>query len=40
MYNEFVKKVNAIQTTDISNLVKKADYNTKNAWNWKENASS
>ena len=23
-----------------SNLVKKADYNTKNAWNWKENASS
>ena len=28
-YNELVKKVNGIQTTDTGNLVKKADYNTK-----------
>ena len=28
-YNELVKKVNAIQTTDTGNLVKKSDYNTK-----------
>ena len=28
-YNELVKKVNAIQTTDTSNLVNKADQNTK-----------
>ena len=28
-YNELVIKVNAIQTTDTSNLVKKPDYNTK-----------
>ena len=28
-YNELVTKPNAIQTTDTSNLVKKADYNTK-----------
>ena len=28
-YDELVKKVNAIQTTDTSNLVKKTDYNTK-----------
>ena len=29
VYNELVKKVNAIQTTDTSNLVKKAGYETK-----------
>ena len=29
LYNELVKKVNAIQTTDTSNLVKKTEYNTK-----------
>ena len=28
-YDEYVKKVCAIQTTDISNLVKKADYDKK-----------
>ena len=28
-YNEFVKKVNNISTTDTSNLIKKTDYNTK-----------
>ena len=28
-YNELVKKVNAIQTTDASYLVRKTDYNTK-----------
>ena len=28
-YNELVKKVNAIQTTDASYLVRKIDYNTK-----------
>ena len=28
-YNELVKKGNSINTTDSSNLVKKADYNTK-----------
>ena len=28
-YNELVKNVNAIQTTDTSDLVKKIDYNTK-----------
>ena len=27
----WLKKVNSIKTTDTSNLVKKADYNTKNA---------
>ena len=29
-YGELVKKVNAIQTTATSNIVKKTDYNTKN----------
>ena len=29
VYNELVKKVNAIQTTDTSNLVKRIEYNTK-----------
>ena len=29
VYNQLVKKVNAIQTTDTSNLGKKADYDTK-----------
>ena len=29
MYDELVKKVNAIQAIDTSDLVKKADYNTK-----------
>ena len=28
-YDELVKKVNAIQTSDTSNLVKSTDYNTK-----------
>ena len=28
-YNKLVKKVNTIRITDTSNLVKKADYNTK-----------
>ena len=28
-YDELVKKVKAIQTTDTSSLVKKTDYNTK-----------
>ena len=28
-WNEFVKNVNNIQTTDTSDLVKKTDYNTK-----------
>ena len=28
-YNELVKKVRAIQTTDTSNLVKNTDYNAK-----------
>ena len=28
-FDELVKKVNNIQTTDISNLVKKTYYNTK-----------
>ena len=28
-YNELVRKVNAIYTIDTSDLVKKADYNTK-----------
>ena len=30
MYDDLVKKVNAIQTNNTSNLDKKADYNTKN----------
>ena len=29
IYNELVKKVNALQTIDTSELVKKANYNTK-----------
>ena len=29
VYNQLVKKVNAIQTTDTSNLGKQADYDTK-----------
>ena len=29
MYNELVKKVNATQTNDTSNLIKNIDYNTK-----------
>ena len=29
VYDELVEKVNAIQATDPSNLVKKADYDTK-----------
>ena len=29
VYDELVKKVNAIQTNDASNLVRKADYDTK-----------
>lgn len=29
VYDELVKKVNTIQTTDSSDLVKQADYNTK-----------
>ena len=29
VYDELVKKVNAVQTTDNSNLVKKSDYNKK-----------
>ena len=29
VYDKLVKNVNAIQTTDTSNLVKKACYNTK-----------
>ena len=29
VYNQLVKKANAIQTTDTSNLGKKADYDTK-----------
>ena len=29
VYNKLVKNVNAIKTLDISNLVKKADYDTK-----------
>ena len=28
LYNELVRQVNVIQTTDISNLVKTANYNT------------
>ena len=28
-YDEFVKQINAIETTDTSNLVKKTDYDTK-----------
>ena len=28
-YDELIKKINAIQTTDTSNLVKKTGYNTK-----------
>ena len=28
-YDELVQKVNAIQTTDTSNLVQKTDYDTK-----------
>ena len=28
-YDELVKKYNAVQTTDTTDLVKKADYNTK-----------
>ena len=28
-YDELVKKVNAIQTTDTSNLVRNTDHNTK-----------
>ena len=35
-YNELVKKINAIQTTDTSNLVKKTDYDTKSLGNWKK----
>ena len=30
VYNELVKLVNAVQTTDTSDLVKKADYKHKN----------
>ena len=42
-YNELVKKVNAIQTTNTSNFVKKTDYNTKiseieNKTNYYDNA--
>ena len=29
VYNELVKNINAIKTVDISDLVKKADYDTK-----------
>ena len=29
VYNELLKNVNAIQTTNTSNLVKKSDYNKK-----------
>ena len=29
VYDELVTKFNVIQTTDTSNLVQKADYNTK-----------
>ena len=29
VYEELIKKVNSIQTTDTNSLVKKADYNTK-----------
>ena len=29
LYEELIKKVNNINTTDSSNLVKKTDYNTK-----------
>ena len=29
MYDDLVKKFNAIQTTDISSLVKKTDHNLK-----------
>ena len=29
VYNELLKKVNAIQATNTSNLVKKSDYNKK-----------
>ena len=29
VYNELVKKINAIQTTNIRNLAKSSDYNTK-----------
>ena len=29
MYDKFVKKVDAIKTNDASDLVKKADYDTK-----------
>ena len=32
-YDKLVKKVNAIKTTDTSNLDEKADYNAKNRWN-------
>ena len=28
-YDELIRKVNAIQTTDTSDLVRKTDYNTK-----------
>ena len=40
VYHEVIKKVNAIQTTDASNLVKRSDYDTKKCWNWKENSWS
>ena len=30
-YKELVKKTNAIQTTDISNLIRKTDYDTKSS---------
>ena len=30
VYDEVIKKVNAIQTTDANNLVKRSDYDTKN----------
>ena len=33
-----VKKDNAMQTIDTSDLVKKADYDKKSCRNWKENA--
>ena len=29
VYDEVIKKVNAIQTTDANNLVKRSDYDTK-----------
>ena len=40
MYDELVKKFNGIQTTDTSNLVKKADYDIKFVEIKKKNTSS